>query len=428
MKLYESETVELKEIYTPHLKKEIVAFANTIGGTIFIGVQDNGEIVGLDNADFVMQQISNSIRDSIRPDVSMFTNIELLQEDNKYFIKLMVSQGTKKPYYLSDKGLKPTGVYVRSGATSAPASEDAIRMMIKMTDGDSFENNRSLIQELTFTSLNKEMERRNLEFSEVQMKNLGILSSDGIFTNMGLLVSDQCKHSTKFAVFQGSDKLVFKDRKELTGSLFAQLTDAYKTIDFYNGTKATFSDLLRTDERDYPEDAVREALLNAIVHRDYSFSGSTIINLYSDRLEIISLGGLVSGLSLEAAMLGASQPRNEKLASLFYRMKLIEAYGTGISKIISCYKGLPVQPKFENVEGAFRVVLPNTHAQELSVEDEKYLPILRLFEKQKEITRSDVEEALGVGTTHAINMLKEMLEKELIKKVGNGRLTRYVLK
>lgn len=428
MKLCESEAVELKEIYTPDLKKEIIAFANTNGGTIYIGVQNNGEIVGLENADFVMQQISSSLRDSIRPDVSMFTNIGLLQENNKYFVKLTVSQGTKKPYYLSDKGLKPTGVYVRSGTTSAPASEDAIRMMIKMTDGDSFETNRSLIQELTFHRLNEELEKRSLEFTEVQMKNLGIISSDDIYTNMGLLVSDQCKHSIKFAIFQGTDKLVFKDRKELTGSLFAQLTDAYKTIDFYNGTKATFHDLLRTDERDYPEDAVREALLNAIVHRDYSFSGSTIINLYSDRLEIISLGGLVSGLSLEAAMLGASQPRNEKLASLFYRMKLIEAYGTGISKIISCYKGLSVQPKFENVEGAFRVVLPNTHAQELSVEDEKYLPILRLFEKQKEITRSDVENALGIGTTYAINMLKEMQEKELIKKVGKGRLTRYVAK
>lgn len=428
MKLYENETVELKELYTADLKKEIVAFANTNGGTIYIGVQDSGEIVGLDNADFVMQQISNSLRDSIRPDVSMFTNIELMEEDNKFFIKLTVSQGTKKPYYLSDKGLKPTGVYVRSGTTSAPASEDAIRMMIKMTDGDSFEANRSLVQELTFNTLNDELQKRGLEFTEVQMKNLGILSSDNIYTNMGLLVSDQCKHSIKFAIFQGTDKLVFKDRKELSGSLFAQLTDVYKTIDFYNGTKATFHDLLRTDERDYPEDAVREALLNAIVHRDYSFSGSTFINLYSDRLEIISLGGLVSGLSLEAAMLGASQTRNEKLASLFYRMKLIEAYGTGISKIISCYKGLPVQPKFENVEGAFRVTLPNIHEQELSAEDEKYLPILRLFEGKKEITRSDVEEALGAGTTHAINMLKEMLDKELIKKVGNGRLTRYVVK
>ncbi|RDU22972.1 RNA-binding domain-containing protein [Anaerosacchariphilus polymeriproducens] len=428
MKLYESETVELKEIYTSDLKKEIVAFANTNGGTIYVGVQDSGEIIGLDNADFVMQQISNSLRDSIRPDISMFTNIELLQEENIFFIKLTVSQGTKKPYYLSEKGLKPTGVYVRSGTTSAPASEDAIRMMIKMTDGDSFESNRSLVQDLTLNRLNEEFKKRNLEFTKVQMKNLGILSADDIYTNMGLLVSDQCRHSIKFAIFQGTDKLVFKDRKEFTGSIFVQLTDAYKTIDFYNGTKATFHDLLRTDERDYPEDAVREALLNAIVHRDYSFSGSTFINLYSDRLEIISLGGLVSGLSLEAAMLGASQPRNEKLAALFYRMKLIEAYGTGINKIMSCYKGLPVQPEFENVEGAFRVVLPNIHAKNLSLEDEKYLPILKLFEKKKEITRSDVEEILGIGTTHAINMLKEMLDKNLISKVGNGRLTRYVSK
>lgn len=428
MKLYETETIELKEIYTADLKKEIIAFANTSGGTIYIGVRDSGEIVGIDNADFVMQQISNSLRDSIRPDVSMFTSIKLLQEEDKFFIELTVSQGTKKPYYLSDKGLKPTGVYVRSGTTSAPASEDAIRMMIKITDGHSFEANRSLVQELTFHTLEAELQKRSLEFSDVQMKNLGILSSDNIYTNMGLLVSDQCIHTIKFAFFQGTDKLVFRDRKEFTGSIFAQLADAYKAIDFYNSTKASFHDLLRTDERDYPEDAIREALLNAIVHREYSFSGSTLVNLYSDRLEIISLGGLVSGLSLEAAMLGASQPRNEKLAALFYRMKLIEAYGTGISKIISCYKGLTVQPKFENVEGAFRVILPNKHVQESNIEDNKYLPILELFKSKKEIIRSDVEYALGSGTTYAINILKEMLEKDLITKVGSGRRTRYVMK
>lgn len=428
MRMHESETIELKEIYTSDFKKEVAAFVNTNGGIIYMGVQDNGEIIGLENPDFTIRQISNTLRDSIRPDVSMFTNIELIRKDDKNIIKVTVQPGTKKPYYLSDKGLKPSGVYVRCGTTSAPASEDAIRKMIKMTDGDSFENNRSLNQELTFTGLSKEMSLRQLEFSEVQMKNLGILTQDNIFTNLGLLVSDQCKHSIKVAVFQGTDKLVFKDRKELTGSLFGQLTDTFKTIDFYNGTKATFHDLLRTDVRDYPEDAIREALLNAIVHREYAFSGSTIINLYSDRLEIISLGGLVEGMSMDAAMLGASQSRNEKLAALFYRMKLIEAYGTGISKIISCYKGLQVQPKFENVEGAFRVTLPNTHAQELSVEVEKYSPVLELFEKRKEITRSDVEKSLGVGSTQAINTLKEMLSKELIQKVGSGRSTRYVKK
>lgn len=425
MNVYECERVELKAIYTPDLKKEVVAFANSSGGTIYIGIQDKGESKGLENPDFVMQQISNAIRDSIRPDVSMFTNIELLMDEGKSIVKITVQEGTKKPYYLTDKGLKPSGVYVRSGTISSPASEESIRMMIKMTDGESFENNRSLFQDLTFTSLNREMALRQLECSQVQMKNLGMLTGDDIYTNLGLLVSDQCKHSIKFAVFQGIDKLVFKDRKELTGSIFDQLADAFKTIDFYNGTRATFHELIRTDERDYPEDAIREALLNAIVHREYAFSGSTIINLYSNRLEIISLGGLVSGMSLDAVMLGASQPRNEKLANLFYRMKLIEAYGTGISKILSCYKGLHVQPKFENAEGAFRVMLPNVHSNERNVAEGKYLQILNLFDNQNEITRSDVEEALGIGTTHAVNMLKEMQSKDLIIKVGSGRLTRY---
>ncbi len=171
----------------------------------------------------------------------MFTNIELLQESDKYFVKLTVSQGAKKPYYLPDKGPKPTDVYVRSGTTSAPTFEEVIRMMIKMTDGDSFESTRSLIQGLTFTSLNKEMDIRSLEISEVQMKNLGILSPDDIYTNLGLLVSEQCKHSIKFAIFQGSDKLVFKDRKESIGSLFTQLinerqikTEKYGGLISYN--------------------------------------------------------------------------------------------------------------------------------------------------------------------------------------------------
>lgn len=108
MRMYESEPIELKESYTPDLKKEVVAFVNTNGGIIYIGVQDNGEITGLDNADFVIQQISNAIRDSIRPDVSMFTSIELVLKEDKNIIKITVHQGTKKPYYLSDKGLKPS--------------------------------------------------------------------------------------------------------------------------------------------------------------------------------------------------------------------------------------------------------------------------------------------------------------------------------
>ncbi len=435
MKFKENEIVELKEMYTSSIRKEVIAFANTRGGEIYIGVSDKGDIIGVQDADYVMQQISNSLKDSIKPDILMFTRVDLLELNEKTIIRILVEEGTKKPYYLLDKGIKPSGVYVRSGTTSSPATEDSIRSMIKNTDGDSFEASRSLLQDLTFNALSKEFEKRELDFTQIQMENLGIMTSDKIYTNMGLLLSDQCKHSIKVAIFQGMDKSVFKDRKEFSGSLFTQLSEVYRLIDFYNGTKANFHDLMRIDVRDYPEDAIRETLLNAIVHRDYSFSGSTLINIYSDRLEMISLGGLVPGLSLEAAKMGASQARNEKLAALFYRLKLIEAYGTGISKIISSYRDSDLEPIFESVEGAFRVILPNINIESNSINDsdmilveEKYLPVINLFKEQIKITRKDIERVMGIKSTHAINILKEMLDEGIIKKIGKGKNTRYIKK
>ncbi len=435
MKLRENETVELKEMYTSNIRKEVIAFANTRGGEIYIGVSDKGDIIGVQDADYVMQQISNSLKDSIKPDILMFTKVDLLELKEKTIIRILVKEGTKKPYYLLDKGIKPSGIYVRSGTTSSPATEDAIRSMIKNTDGDSFEASRSLLQDLTFNALSKEFEKRELNFTQIQMENLGIMTSDKIYTNMGLLLSDQCKHSIKVAIFQGMDKSVFKDRKEFSGSLFTQLSEVYRLIDFYNGTKANFHDLMRVDVRDYPEDAIRETLLNAIVHRDYSFSGSILINIYSDRLEMISLGGLVPGLSLEAAKMGASQARNEKLAALFYRLKLIEAYGTGISKTISSYKDSALEPIFESAQGAFRVILPNINIDSNSISnsdmiivDEKYLSVVNLFKEQNEITRKDIERVMGIKSTHAINTINEMINKKIIKKTGKGKNTRYIKK
>ena len=244
----------------------------------------------------MVQQLTNALRDGIRPDVTMFTRIAIQDVGGCPVVAVTVSTGTRRPYYLTDKGLRPSGVYLRQGASSAPASEDAIRRMIRLTDGDSFENGRSLIQELTFQTFAAEMQQRHLACGPAQYQTLGILATDGLYTNLGLLVSDQCQHSIKLAVFQGTDKLLFKDRKEFGGSIFQQLNEAYQAIDFYNGTRASFEGLLRKDERDYPMEAVREALLNAVVHRDYSFSGSISINLYQDRLELISLGGPGAGL------------------------------------------------------------------------------------------------------------------------------------
>jgi ATP-dependent DNA helicase RecG len=123
----ETEQIELKEIFVTEIKKEVVAFANSDGGTIYIGVSYDGQFVGLDDSDFTMQQASNAIRDGISPDVTLFTQLSFVGEEGKTAVKITVSRGTKRPYYLRDKGMKPSGVYVRQGTSSVPASEDAIR-------------------------------------------------------------------------------------------------------------------------------------------------------------------------------------------------------------------------------------------------------------------------------------------------------------
>ena len=196
--------------------------------------------------------------------------------------------------------------------------------------------------------LRKFFEENALSFGLSQKKTLGLIGEDDLYTNLALLLSDQCNHTLKVAVFEGIEKNIFKDRKEFKGSLLKQVTEAYEFINLLNKTEATFEGLTRKDERDYPTETIREALLNAVVHREYSFSGSTLINIYEDRIEFISLGGIISGLSLDSIMLGVSQSRNEKLANIFYRLHFIEAYGTGIKKMFTSYEKIGLKPTIKN--------------------------------------------------------------------------------
>ena len=263
----ESETVELKETVVDEIKKEIIAFANCDGGRLYIGVRDDGKVVGLSDPDSVSLQISNMVRDAIKPDVTMFLHYETIEADGKEIVVVDIQRGTDRPYYLAKKGMRPEGVYVRQGYSSVPATDTAIRRMIKETDGDRFEAMRSLNQELTFEAAKKEFELRKVEFGPQQMRTLKLIDRDNLYSNLGLLLSDQCVHTIKAAVFQGTDQTIFKDRREFGGSLLRQMNEVYDFIDFRNQTRATIEKLLRIDVRDYPEIAVREALLNLLVHR-----------------------------------------------------------------------------------------------------------------------------------------------------------------
>ncbi|WP_304282707.1 RNA-binding domain-containing protein [Phascolarctobacterium succinatutens] len=441
MRFRETEIVELKSIVMDDIKKEIIAFANCEGGTVYVGVADDGKVLGVENADECALQISNMVRDAVKPDVTMFIHYETLECDGKAVVAVNIQRGTNRPYYLAKKGLRPEGVYVRQGYSSVPATDTAIRQMIKETDGDSFENMRSINQALTFEATKKEFEKRNVVFGQPQMQTLKIVSADGIYTNLGLLLSEQCPHTIKVAVFEGINQNVFKDRREFSGSLMQQLNEVYDYIDFHNQTHATFRKLLRIDTRDYPEVAVREALLNTLVHRDYSFRASTLISIYDDRIEFVSIGGLLPGLELDDLMMGVSVCRNPHLANVFYRLQLIEAYGTGMKKIMGAYANALVQPKIKTTNNAFKIILPNVNftpkAAEVHKDFEKAAnlaldsneeKVLQFLREHLMITRKETQTLLEVSQSTAGRILKAMVDSGRIKQIGGSRTTRYELR
>lgn len=442
----ESETVELKEVVVDDIKKEIIAFANCDGGKLYIGVRDDGTVIGLDNADSVSLQISNMVRDAIKPDITMFLHYETIVENGKNVVVVDIQRGTDRPYYLAKKGMRPEGVYVRQGYSSVPATDTAIRRMIKETDGDRFEAMRCLNQDLTFEATKKEFELRKTDFGAQQMRTLKLIDQDGLYSNLALLLSDQCVHTIKVAVFQGTDQTIFKDRREFTGSLMQQMNEVYDFIDFRNQTRATIEKLYRVDVRDYPEVAVREALLNLLVHRDYSFSASAFISIYEDRIEFVSIGGLMPGIDLEDVMVGISVCRNQDLANVFYRLHLIEAYGTGMGKIMKAYESMQVKPVIETTKNAFKIILPNINAKyesenatvktksgtpvtvhtekKLSDEEEKILEYAR---KHGAITRNDVIGLLEVSASTAARVIRKMVKTNLLEQKGKARNTHYTI-
>lgn len=442
----ESETIELKEVVVDDIKKEIIAFANCDGGKLYIGVRDDGTVIGLDNADSVSLQISNMVRDAIKPDITMFLHYETIVENGKNIVAVDIQRGTDRPYYLAKKGMRPEGVYVRQGYSSVPATDTAIRRMIKETDGDRFEAMRCLNQDLTFEAAKKEFELRKTDFGPQQMRTLKLIDRDGLYSNLALLLSDQCVHTIKAAVFQGTDQTIFKDRREFTGSLMQQMNEIYDFIDFRNQTRATIEKLYRVDVRDYPEVAVREALMNLLVHRDYSFSASAFISIYTDRIEFVSIGGLMPGIDLEDVLVGISVCRNQDLANVFYRLHLIEAYGTGMGKIMKAYESMQVKPTIETTKNTFKIILPNINAKyetenaavktksgtPVTVNAEKKLSdeerkILEYVRTHGAITRNDVIGLLEASASTAARVIRKMVKANLLEQNGKARNTYYTI-
>ena len=429
----EDQKTELKVELTKDIKKEVVAFANSNDGTIYIGIDDNGKIIGLKNAEKDLEALSGMIREGICSDLTLYTKIYIENIENKDIIIVKVSEAPNKPYYLAEKGLKSSGVYLRHGNVSVQASEEVIKKMLLESNSNSFENNISINQNLHFEYLKEVFKKHNIEINDNKFKSLNITNLNGQYTNLGLLLSDECPYSIKCAIFNGNNKIEFKDRKEFTGSVLKQVNDTYEYLDLYNKTKGKIVGLERQDIRDYPEYALRESLLNAVIHRDYNFTGSILISLFDDHYEITSLGGLVKGISLKDLYAGVSESRNPNLANIFYRLKYVESFGTGIGRILESYQAYEKKPLILDSDNAFKVTLFNVNYIDEYV---KVLPsnltqeeqIIKYLEKNNKINRLTVEALLEVSKTRANDILNKMIDDNILIKTGSGKNIYYMLK
>ena len=441
--MIESTRMEWKRVFTEEIKKELVAFANTDGGELIIGLADDGSVVGVEKPDQVSAQVTNMLRDAISPDITLISHVETKYQDNKALIHVTVNRGSKRPYYISKKGMTSAGVYVRHGNTSAPASADAIREMIRITDGYSYENNLSFDQNLSFDFCSKVFADRGVSFGKNQMRTMSMIDPDGNYTNLAMLLSDQCFHSIQFAYFQGTDIGTFTERQRFSGSILKQLDDAFYALNRYNRTRSEIHGLLRTDSRDYPEEALREALINAIVHRDYDRDVSTNIRVFDDRIEIASFGGLPSNTTIETFLLGLSMPRNKNLADIFYRLEFIEAFGSGIPKMTDIYRVNGQEITFKTSPSGFMIVLPklNLFKEPLSSRSEQIEPLAEartilgqrakaardLVQEKGPVSRMELETRWGISRSAATKWLNQLVQAGVLLRVGHGRNTKYTV-
>lgn len=418
----ESPTVEFKRELTDAVVHEVIAFANTQGGVLYIGIEDDGTVTGVPDAHKTLEAVSNKMHDNIQLDILVHLYLEVIELDEKEVIKIAVSRGTRRPYHLKKKGMKSSGVFIRYGTSVTNASEENIRQMIIESDGTNFETMRSIKQDLTFEEASHVFNQAKVKFGAEQQRTLGLLTDDDYYTNLGLLLSDQCEHSIKCARYLGNDKLEFQDRKEFSGSILAQVESVYEYLSLNNATSARFVGLNRIETESYPSPALREALVNAVTHRDYSFSGSTLIHLFQNRIEIVSVGGLVKGLTLEDIDLGISQSRNPMLANVLYRLKWIESYGTGLQRIKESYKESLERPYWTTSPNAFVMTLPK---QKRTTPDADENELEHWLSQRSEFTTKELEAYLNKSKGTVRKLIEQLIAERKVTRVGNGRTTRY---
>ena len=444
IKNHESKILEFKRDLSSILPilKTIVAFANTAGGTLIIGISSEHKVIGVKNVSLAEEMLANVIADSIFP--SILPEIEIATVQKKTIIVIKVPHW-RGPFYLKKEGT-PNGVYIRLGSTSRPAGPEMIEELKRSVTNLSYDQQG--IPELTLKALNFDQIREvfnaaKREIDEKKCHSLGIVTcvSDKVVPSIGGLIlfgTEEFRNKyvpdarVRCARFRGVDKAHIIDQFEVEGTILDAILEVPKFIARNTRLGADFQHFRRKDIPEYPELAIREVLINALVHADYAIGGSTIqVAVFDNRLEIQNPGMLPFGFTLDDLKAGVSRIRNRVIARIFHELKLMEEWGSGYKRVIdTCRENHYPEPEWEEFGTSVRVTffsfgknrsLPSVKGQ-LSARQQEILSLLR---GTKNMSFKAIVEKLSEPVSDRMLRydLAELKKRGLLTSLGKGRST-----
>lgn len=449
MLFHEDEKTELKRILNDAFEKEVDAFLNTLGGQILIGIEDNGTVCGVENADQVALSIADRIRNNILPSAMGLFTVEIRQEEMRSYLVVTVAGGLERPYYLKKYGMTPNGCYTRIGTQASPMTQNMIDGFFSRRILNTLHNVVSPNQELTFTQLKIYYQEKGYDVAgSYFLKNLDLFTEDGKYNYAAYLMADHNGTSIKVARFCGTEKLDIVERNEFGRCcLIKSALNVLERLNVANTTVVRVGGKAQRKEiRLIDPAALREAVLNAIIHNDYINGAYPVFEIYDDRIEIISSGGLPVGLSEKEFFAGRSLPRNKELMRIFSDMDLCEQLGSGMKKILRIYPQSVfsvsehfIDVRFDYAEEAMEILREQNQAdnQKPNVSDDRINDrinviingkiteiernIMELISEQPNATTDMFCQKTGKTARTVSRALKSLQEKGYLKRIGSRK-------
>ena len=415
----ESRELELKSTITNTFLKTVSAFSNYNTGKIIFSVDDNGKIIGLENIEELCLDLENKINDNINPK----PDFKFIKDKKKNIITLIVEEGMNKPYLYKGKA------YKRNDTSTVEVDKIELNRLTLSGLNQYYEELKAKNQNLEFNILKKELEEKLFlnNFSKDILKTLNLYDEKNGYNNAAELFADKNN-------FAGVDIAKFgKNIDEiLDRNLFINMSiisQFQKTLEVFN-RYYKYEQILgseRIEKELIPEKAFRETIANALIHRTWDVNSNIRMSMYEDKIEISSPGGLPSGISEKEYLNGQiSQLRNPILANIFFRLKYIEMFGTGIRRINESYKDYSVKPAFEIFENSIKITLPIITTRLFLTTDEKI--VMDILEKGAILSSSEILEKVEFKKDKLNRILKNLIQKNYIDVIGNGRGTKYLKK